>query len=58
MIHVIVMTRGFSKNKVLNIVNVELKGLKLQLIPHFVTLCFTYDDDLQTGTEDVWVRYL
>ena len=30
-------TREFSENKVLNIVNVELKQLKLHLLPHVVT---------------------
>ena len=54
-------TREFSKNKVFNIVNVELWQLKIHLLLHVVTLCFTYandDDDLQTGGEDGWVRYL
>ena len=41
-----------SEDKVLNIVNVELSQLKLHLLPHVVTLRFTYaddDNDLQTG---------
>ena len=35
--------------------------LGLHLLPHVVTQCFTYandDDDLQTGAEDGWVRFL
>ena len=56
-------TREFIENKVLNIVDVELKQLKLYLLLHVVTLCFTYaddDDKLQTGlglelSEDVVV---
>ena len=40
--YVVVKTREFSENKVLNIVNVELKQLKLHLLPHVVTVCFTY----------------
>ena len=49
-IYIVVKTREFSENKVLNIVNVE--QLRLHLLSHVVTLCFTYaddDDDLQTG---------
>ena len=33
--------------------------LRLHILPHVVTLCFTYDDDdddLQTGEEDGWVQ--
>ena len=55
-----VKTREFSKNKVLNIVNVQLRQLRLHLLLHVVTLCFTYtndDDDLQTGAEDGLVHY-
>ena len=53
--------KQFSENKMLNIVNVELSQLKLHLLLHVVTLCFTYadeDDDLQTGAEDGWVMFL
>ena len=42
-------------------VYIYLWQLKLHLLPHAVTLCFTYvddDDGLQTGAEDGWVRYL
>ena len=48
-IYIVVTTKEFSENKVLN--NVELLQLKLHLLPHVVTLCFTYaddNDDLQT----------
>ena len=58
--YILPMTREFSENKVRNIVNVELKQIRLHLLPHVVTLCFTYaddDDDLQTGAEDGLVRY-
>ena len=44
-----------------NIVNVELKQLMVHLLPHGVTLHYTYadaDDDLLTGAEESWVRYL
>ena len=50
-IYIVVTMKQFSENKVLNIVNVELYQLKLHLLLHAVTLCFTYaddDDDLQT----------
>ena len=59
-IYIVVYTREFSEDKVLNIVNVELWQLNLHLLPHVVTLCFTYaddDDDLQTSAEDHWVRF-
>ena len=49
-IYIVVTTKEFSENKVLNIANVELLQLMLHLLPHVVTLCFTYaddDDDLQ-----------
>ena len=49
-IYIVVTTKEFNENKVLNIVNEE--QLKLHLLPHGVTLCFTYaddDGDLQTG---------
>ena len=49
-IYIVVKMGEISKNKVLNIVEVE----------HDVTPCFTYagdDYDLQTGAEDGWVRY-
>ena len=44
----------FCKDNVLNIVEVELKQLKLHLLLHSVTLRFTYandDNDLQTGVQ-------
>ena len=43
----VVKTSVFRENKALNIVNVELK--QLQLLPFSVTLCFSHDNDLQTG---------
>ena len=49
--YIVAKTKEFSKDKVLNIANVELLNLKLHLLLHVVTLCFTYaddDDDLQT----------
>ena len=58
--YIVVMTREFSENEVLIIVNVELKLLRLHLLQHVVTLCFAYvddDDDLQIGEEDGWFRY-
>ena len=58
-VYTIVKMREFSKDKVLNVMNIELKQLHLR--PHSVTLCFTYtddDDDLQTGAEVYWVQYL
>ena len=54
-IYIVDKTREISENKVLNIVNVELLQLRLHLLLHVVTLCFTYADDdgnLQTGAED------
>ena len=57
-IYIVVTTKEFSENKVLNIVNVELLQLRLHLLLHVVTLCYTYaddDDGLQTGAEDGWV---
>ena len=50
----VVKTREFSENKVLNIVNVELKKLKLHLLPHGVTLSFTYAD----GDDDLQIRFM
>ena len=44
-IYTVVATKEFSENKVLIIVNVELYQSKLHLLPHVVTLCFTYADD-------------
>ena len=55
--YIVVKTREFSKNNI-NIINIELKQLKLHLLPHGVTLCITYSDDLQTGAEDGWVLHL
>ena len=52
--YIVVTTKEFSENKVLNIVS----QLKLHLLPHVVALCFTYDDNLQTGAEDGWVLFL
>ena len=49
------MMREFSEYKVLNIVNVELKQLKMRLLLQGVTLYFTYtddNDDQQTITDD------
>ena len=60
-IYTVAKMREFCKNKVLNVVNVELKQSKFNLLPHGVTQCFTYaddGDDLQTGVEDGWVQYL
>ena len=58
-IYIVDKKREFSENKVLNIVSVELKQLKVRLLPQGVTLCFTYadnDDDLQTGVEGIRLR--
>ena len=36
------------------------RTVKVTLLPHVVTLCFTYaddDDDLQKGAEDGWVLF-
>ena len=60
-IFIVVKMREFNENKALNIVSLELRQLLLHLLPHGMTLCFTYadvDDDLQTGAEDGWLRYL
>ena len=54
-VYIVVKTWEFSKNKVLNIVNVGLSQLRLHLLLHVVTLCFTYtDDDLPTGGQDLF----
>ena len=52
-IYIVVMMREFSKNKVLNIVSVELRQLELHLLLFSVTLCFTYpnDDDAPQTSE-------
>ena len=51
--YILVIGRKFIENNVLNTVNIELsKQLRLHLLPHGVTLCFTYtihNDDPQTG---------
>ena len=44
-IYIVVKTIEFGKDKVLNIVNVELLQLGLHILLHIVTLCFTYADD-------------
>ena len=59
-IYIVVTTKEFSENKVLNIVNGELLQLKLHLLPHVAKLCFTYaddDDDLQTLTIHIYVKH-
>ena len=43
--YIVAKMREFSENKLHNIVKVELKQLRLQLLPHVVTLCLTYTDD-------------
>ena len=50
-----------QENKVLYVENVDLNQLMIHLLPHGVTLCFTYafdDDDLQTCSEVGLVRHL
>ena len=50
--YIVVTTKVFSENKVLNIAKIELLQLWLHLLPHVVTLYLTFaddDDDLQTG---------
>ena len=43
--YIVDKTREFSESKVTNIVDVELKQLWLNLLPHGATLCLTYADD-------------
>ena len=50
--YIVVKTREFSENTLLNIDNVELRQSRLHLLLHRVTLCFKYsndDYDLQIG---------
>ena len=49
------MTCEFSENKVLDTIVEKLKQLMLHLLPHGVTLCFTYandDEGLQSVADD------
>ena len=51
-IYIVIKMKESSEDKVLNIAHAELKQLKLHLLPHVVTPCFTYaddDDGLKTG---------